>query len=767
MISKKAFAVLVLSLLLLPQMALAQKTYKFGEVEIQGNRRVELSTIRSVLSVKAGEAVSLKDIDQDIRSIYRLGRFKDVSASVEKRDGTSILIYRVKEWPLVREVKFSGNKEFKKDKLEGLVTIKAPDFYHPRAVSRSVAAIEKAYVEEGYYAAQVTPKVDVNAKNEATIVFDIHEGNQVFVRDIRFAGNTVFSDRQLKKVMQTKERWFLSWLTGRGKYNKDVLQNDLEAIADQYYNDGYVQVKIDQPKVTLSADKKSMDVLIRVEEGRQFRIGNLDVTGDLIESKEKVLSLLKLKKGEIFSRKKLREGVLAINDLYADKGFAYVNVSPLTRLNIKNRLVDLTLDIEKGIKVHIDRIRIAGNTKTRDKVIRREMPLVEGHLYDASKLRESNRKIKNLGYFDEVNVTTAKGPDPGHMDVDVHVKEKPTGTFSLGFGYSSVDGPIVQGSVSQNNFLGRGLKLNLAGAFGGKSTTYQVGVLNPYFLDTNITLGFDLYKTRRDWTDYTQKTLGGDIKAGFPVMKNIKAFFIYRYENKEISNIDPNASLVIRDQAGKSTLSSITATLSRDTTDYRLDPSRGSLASLSMEFAGLGGTEKFARYELDDRYFFPWKWGTVFSVRGHMGYIQKIGGEDIPIDERFFLGGLDSLRGFRVREVGPRVRTASTVLNPNDGSVVSQSSSYDFPGGNKDAYFNLEYTFPLLKDMGLKGVTFFDTGNAWGAGEDYFSDMRYSVGFGIRWFSPMGPLRLEWGYNLSPRDGEPHSDLQFSIGRFF
>jgi outer membrane protein insertion porin family len=767
LISKKAFAVLVLLLLLMPKAALAQKNFTFGEVEIQGNHRVGLSTIRSVISVKAGESVSMKDIDRDVRAVYKLGKFKDVSAEVEQQNGTKVLIYHVKERPLVREVSFSGYKEFKKKKLEGLVKVKTPDFYHPREVSASVEAIEKAYAAEGYYAAKVTPKVKVDAHNEATIVFDIREGNQVYVQNIRFAGNKAFSDGELKKVMETKEKWFLSWLTGRGKYNKDMLESDQGAIADHYFNDGYVQVKVEQPVVTLSKDKKSMDILIRIEEGPQFRVGDIGVQGDLVESKKKLLSLIPLKKGDIFSRQKLRTGVLAINDLYADRGFAYVNVSPLTHLNPQKRTIALNLEIEKGIKVRIDRIHISGNTKTRDKVIRREMKLAEGDLYSASKLKESNHKIKNLGFFDEVNVSTAKGPDAAHMDVDVTVKEKPTGTFSLGFGYSSVDGPIAQGSVSQKNFLGRGLQLNLAGAVGGKSTTYQAGILDPYFLDMNLALGFDVYKTKRDWNDYTQKSTGGDLKAGFPLTDNTRAFFIYRFEKKEILNVDPNASLVIQDQAGKSTLSSITGTLTRDTTDYRLDPTKGSVASLSMTFAGIGGTEKFARYQVDDRYFFPWKWGTVFSVRGHLGYMQTVGGKEIPIDERFFLGGLDSLRGFRVREAGPRIRTTHTVIDPATGEVKSSSSSYDYIGGNKEAYFNLEYTFPLVKDVGVKGVAFFDTGNAWGSGEDYFSDMRYDAGLGIRWFSPMGPLRLEWGYNLSPRDGEPHSVVQFSIGQFF
>jgi len=736
------------SIVLSPVTGLAQ-TLTVGEVVIEGNRRVETSAVRSVLSVQPGQEVSAELIDRDIRAIYKLGRFADVSAELEERGGVKTLVYRLTERPLVRAVKFSGNKEFNLERLQGLVTLKTPNIYSPRVVEQSVEAIKKAYVEEGFYAVEVAPKVDVDEDYEATVTFDIKEGDKVLISDIRFEGNSVFTDKELKKVMETQERWFLSWLTGRGTFKDEVLQNDLELIADQYYNKGYVQVKVKQPLITLTEDKKNMDLLIEINEGEQFRVGELDVQGDLLKSREEILDLVKLRSGDVFSRQQLRQDVFAINDLYADQGYAYVNVSPLTRIDSDQRLVHLRFEIEQGIQVTIARIEVAGNTKTRDKVIRREMKLVEGDLYSATKMKESRRRINNLGFFEEVNVATSKGADEAHMNVDVDVKERATGTFSVGFGYSSVDGFVGQGSVTQENFLGRALKLNLAGSLGGSSTTYQVGLTDPYFLDRNLTLGFDLYNTRREWVDFTKKTTGGDIKLGFPLTDNSRAFFLYRYEKKDIFDVDPDASQIIREQAGKSTLSSITATLTRNTTDYYLDPSKGSVSELSVEFAGLGGTDKFAKYIADQRFFFPAKWGTVFSLHGQVGYVQQIGSSEIPIDERFFLGGINTLRGFESRQVGPR------------------SPEGDYLGGDKEAYFNLEYVFPLLKDMGLKGLVFFDTGNAWGEDEDYFSKMRYSVGTGIRWFSPMGPLRLEWGYNLDPEDYEDNSQFEFSIGKFF
>jgi outer membrane protein insertion porin family len=759
------FAVLILLLFAIPGVALAQ-TIQVDEVVIEGNRRVDLSAVRSVLSVKAGQEIAVEEVDRDIRAIFKLGRFADVAADIEERGGLNVLVFRLTERPLVRAVEYAGNKEFSTERLSGLVTLKTPDIYDPRKIENSISAIRKAYLEEGFHAAEIVSKVDVNEDHEATVTFEIKEGDKVLIRQIRFEGNTVFTDVQLIKVMETKKRWFLSWLTGRGTYNEEVLQNDLEIIADQYYNKGYVQVKVRQPLITIAEDKKGMNVLIEIREGEQFRVGGLDIDGDLLRSKEEILALTKLKPGDVFSRQMLRQDVLTINDLYADQGYAYVNVSPLTQIDADLRLINILFEIEQGVQVHIDRIQIAGNTRTRDKVIRREMKLAEGDLFSSTKIKESRRRINNLGFFEEVNVATGKASDEAEMNVNVDVIERPTGTFSVGLGYSSVDGVIGQGSITQENFLGRALKLNLAAALGGKSTTYQLGLTEPYFLDKNLTLGFDLYKTERDYVDFSKRAFGGNAKLGFPLTDDTRAFFLYKYEEKEIFDVDSDASSLIRDQEGKSTLSSITGTLTRNTTDYYLDPTRGSVSQLSAEFAGLGGTEKFAKYIADQRFFFPYKWGTVFSLHGQIGYIQSIGGEDIPIDERFYLGGINTIRGFKSRQVGPRVRVNRQVVD-SVGNVTVADDEFEFIGGDKQAYFNLEYTFPLLKDMGLKGVLFFDTGNAWSEDENYFSEMRYSVGGGVRWFSPMGPLRLEWGYNLKPREGEDRSQFEFSIGRFF
>ena len=750
--SRVLFIVLLLAMLV-PQGAAAQ-LYQVGQVVIEGNRRVESRYIKSVLNISEGQTISAADIDRGPRNIYATGRFDDVVAETVAAGELVHLVYRVTERPLLREVVFTGNHEIDDEKLGTILSAKVVDFYRPQLLAPAIKKIKQAYVQEGYYATEVVPQVDINDRNEVTLTLKVEEGERVFVTSIRFEGNTVFTEKELKKTLFSKEKGFLSFITERGAYKEDMLLADRDVITDQYYNRGYIQVKVKQPITTLLDDKESMEVVFEIEEGNQFRIGEVDIQGDLLGSKEEILSNLTLRSGEVFSRKTLRENMMQLNDRYADEGYAFVNVSPVTDVDPFLQQINIVLNVEQGVRVSIGRISVAGNTRTRDKVVRREMRLTEGDFYSASKMKNSRRRINNLGFFEEVNLTTSRGSDDAHMDVEVDVQEKATGSFSIGAGFSSADGLLLQGAVSQDNFLGRALRFDLSAALGGSSTTYRLGLLDPYFLDKHIAFGGDLYNTEREWTDFTRKTTGGDIKLGVPLTETMRSFFIYRYEKKDISDVDEDASITIKDQEGESTLSSFTASLSRNTTDYRPDPTRGNISELSIEYAGLGGTEKFIKYIADHRYFYPLPWGLVFSAHGQVGYIQEMGDEDSPLDERFFLGGMNSLRGFDSREVGPR-------------ELDEDSGEWSYVGGNKEAYFNFEVSFPLVKAMKMKGLVFFDTGNAWSDDEEFFSEMRYSAGVGMAWNSPMGPLRFAWGRNLDPEDYEETSVFDFSVGKMF
>jgi outer membrane protein insertion porin family len=547
--------------------------------------------------------------------------------------------------------------------------------------------------------------------------------------------------------METSEKWFLSWLTGAGTYKEDVLKNDVSLLVDHYYNNGYINVKVGEPEVRLASDRRGLVVTIGITEGEQFRVGDIGFKGELLEPEEAVRRKLQLKSGQVFNRSQLRSDLLLLTDICTDKGYAFANVNPATRINQERKAVDVTYELEKGEKVYIDRINVTGNTRTRDKVVRREMKLAEGDLYSSSALKRSKQSLMNLGYFEDAAIATTKGSEENKLNVNVDVKEKATGTFSVGAGYSSIDGLMGQVSVSQANFLGLGLRANLAASLGGKSSTYNFGLTDPYFRDTRWTVGADLYRTERDYLDFSRRVTGGDVKAGYPLSDTLSTFWIYKYEDKLI--FDVSDTIEVQPET-TSTTSSITASLNRNTTDYRLDPSKGMVNSLSVEYAGLGGTNKFLKYHADSALFFPAPWSTVFSLRGALDYIQDIG-KDIPIDEKYYLGGINSIRGYEGRSVSP----------------VDENGNYI--GGTKSATFNVEYIFPLLQEVKMKGVIFFDAGNSYATEQEMFSSFRTSYGAGIRWNSPLGPLRLEYGIPINPRDGidDEGGRFEFSIGGFF
>jgi len=749
--------ILTCLVLLLIVPVVSAESMKLSDVQLEGNDRVDGAKVRSVLTVRPNQEVTLDDIDRDLQAVFKLGLFDDISAELREVGDQKILVFIVHERPLVREIRFSGAKKLTEEKLRPLVTLKAPAIYDPVKVKKTVAALEETYHVEGYHAVKITPVLKTDERNESLLTFNIVEGSKVLIDEIVFEGNQALDAKALRAAMMTKERWIWSWITDRGTYKAEQIQYDLDLLTALYYDRGYMDVKIKQPQISMFDDNERMKLLIEIDEGAQYRTGKVRIAGDLIKPRAELESLLSLNEGEVFSRSKLRTTVLALTDLYADQGYANVNVVPLTDKDSEALKIDLKLNIEQGELIHIERINISGNSITRDKVLRRELSLIEGDLYSASKIKNSRNRLRNLGFFEDINLSTSPGSRSDTSVLNVEVTEKPTGSFTIGAGYSSVDGPIGQGSISQGNFLGYGVKLNASATIGGSSNLYSVGVTDPYFLDSRWSAGLDLYKSERAWTDFSEKATGGAIKVGHPLGRYSRGLVTYRYEEKQIYNVSPSASFTVAQQEGNSVLSSITGTLSRNTTDYRMDPSRGGASSFSLEYAGLGGTNNFAKFDLSHRHFFPLFWKTVLSINGDIGYVVKTSNTEVPISEKYFLGGLRSVRGFNTRELGPTELTDPA--NPAAGE--------SFVGGEKSAFFNLEFLFPLSEQYKLKGLFFVDAGNAWRESEEYFSDMRYSAGYGVRWLSPLGPLRFEWGYNLDPRGAEKASVFEFSIGSFF
>lgn len=740
---------------------------KITEVAVKGNRRIESAAILNAIKLKAGDTLYSDKTDADLRAIYKLGHFQDVQVSLEQTDKGTVLVYTVLEKPVVRDIRFEGNKHLTTDKLKEVLEFRQNSIFSTKDLNKSIAKMKKLYGDDGYYLAEIEPLVEKRTPTDLAVTFKVAEGKKILIHTIRFDGNRAFSDRKLRGLMETKEEWFLSWLTSAGTYKEEVLKNDVMLIADHYLNNGYINIKVGEPVVKLNDARNALEVSIGITEGDQYRIGEINFKGELLESSENLRKKLKEEAGQVFSRASLRTDISTLTDVYGDKGYAFANVNPLTKPDQDKKSIDITFDMDKGELVYIERISIAGNPKTRDKVIRRELRVTEGDTFSATGMKRSKQNLMNTGYFEEANVSTSKGSSSNKLNVSVDVKEKPTGTFSIGGGYSSLDGLIGQGSVQQANFLGLGLKANLSGSIGGKSQTYSVGLTDPYFLDTKWTLGADVYRSERDYLDYSRRLTGGDIKAGYPINDFVSTFFMYKYEMKDIYKpttayqnlhyLDP-----VNYPVDTTTTSSIFASISRNTTDYRLDPSSGMINSLSAEYAGLGGDNKYARYTTDHTWFQPLYKKLIFSTKLTLGYIQDVG-KTIPIDEKFYLGGIFSLRGYKARTVSPtRTQKSGNVLG-------DQSIETVYLGGEKEYFGNAEITFPLLPDVGVKAVAFFDYGNAFNDNNKAFNPMLMSYGGGIRWASPIGPLRLEYGIPVNPRSNldSKSGRFEFSIGSMF
>lgn len=764
---KKNIPAMLLALISCSTLAYADGE-KLAEIRIQGNHRIESAAILNVIKLHAGDTLDIDKTDADIRAIYKLGHFQDVTVLKEESDKGTVLVYSVVEKAIVREITFVGNKELTTEKLKEALEFRQNSVFSAKDLAKSVAKIKKMYGDEGYYLAEIETQTKPSPPSDLAVTLTVNEGEKILIKDIRLDGNKAFSDRKLKGIMETKEKWFMSWLTGSGTYKEEVLKNDALVLADHYLNNGYINIKVGEPTVKLNEAKNSLDVHIGITEGEQYRIGEIGFKGDLIDPAANLQKKLKSEPGQIFNRSTLRTDIGVLTDVYGDKGYAFATINPQTRLDNDKKTVDMTFDIEKGELVSIERISIGGNPKTRDKVVRREMRITENGLYSASGIKRSKQNLMNLGYFEEANIATAKGSASNKLNVNVDVKEKPTGTFSIGGGYSSLDGFIGQGSVQQANFLGLGLKANLSASIGGSSQTYALGLTDPYFMDTKWTLGGDIYRSERDYDDYIRRLTGADIKLGYPISDSVGTFLMYKYETKDIFEPSPawqTAHDTIGNDTypiGTTTTSSVYSSITHNNTDYRMDPSTGLINSFSFEYAGLGGDNKYARVITDHTLFHPLYKRLIASTKLTLGYAGEIG-QPIPIDEKFYLGGIYSLRGYKSRSVSP---TKKQLIKDNyDNNTIERL----YMGGSKEVFGNVELTFPLLPEAGLKGVLFFDYGNSFNDSSAVFDTMLMSYGYGIRWASPIGPLRLEYGIPINPRAeiDSKNGRLEFSIGTLF
>lgn len=720
-----------------------------NSIEVRGLKRVEEGAVKSKITQKVGEALSNEKVSEDIKSIFKMGYFDDVKTEIEPMEGGIRLIYVVKEKPTIIRVEFQGNKELEDDKLKEKISVTVGSIADTTLIQDNATKLQLFYEDEGYWLAKVVPVVNKVSENEVHLTFQIDEGKKVKVKDIRIIGNRVISSGKIRGVMKTSTWKIYSFIFSSGYYKKDVMSADLDAIKDLYFNNGYIKVIVADPELQLTEDKRGMTITINISEGDQYRVSSVSLTAYKAFTEAELRGRITTLPGAIFSKEVVKTDIASITDLYTQNGYALASVYPEILPDDATKQLSLTYKVEEGKIYRVGRIEITGNTKTKDKVIRREIRLDEGDIFNSALLKRSYERINNLNFFETVDMVPKPKYEEQVLDVDVKVKEKSTGFLSVGGGYSSVDKFVAMVDITQANLFGTGTYLRARGELGGNISNFTLSYRDPWFMDKPVSFSADAYLTRQQYPDYEKKAAGGGFGFGKSFGEYWGANIMYNFEKATVFGVSDTASSFIKSQEGTATTSSITPSLTRDSRDSYIDPTSGSRNSVYVTFAGVGGDNKFIKGLADSAWFFPLGGtGTTIMVRGRIGYAKGLFNETLPIYENFCVGGIYTVRGIGFCEAGPK------------------TSQGEFIGGPKELIFNTEFIFPIVRELKLKGVVFFDAGNAYAASEAY-GKLRPTTGVGIRWISPMGPLRVEWGYNLDRKSGETSNKVEFTFGSFF
>jgi len=726
---------------------------QIDSVSVKGNRRIEADAILAVIESQKGTKYDQDILNQDLRSIYQMGFFENVQIETEESPGGKSVIFKVGEKPSIGKITLLGTKSLDKEDLLDVVGIKKYSIINRKAIKDSLERLKEHYHQKGYYNVEITESIEDLPNNEVALIYKIDEKDKAYIKKISFEGNVAFDDDDLKDLMETSEKGFFSFLTESGNLDDKKLEGDIFKIKSFYQNNGYIKARVGEPDISYKASE-GLIITITINEGPQYAIGKVMFTGDLIKDVDELYQELKITKEKVYNREVIRSDTLSLSEIYSDEGYAFVDVSPDIKEDDKEHTVDITYKIMKGKKVRFERITITGNDKTRDKVIRRELKVIEGGYFSGGKLKRSNQNLYRLGFFDEVEVNTKKGSSDEEMILDIHVKERPTGMFSFGVGYSSVEHTIGTIQISQENLFGRGQSLSARASLSNKAARYTISFMEPWLFDKPLSAGVDLYNWEYEYDEYTKDSTGGNLKLGFPLgLDFTRGSAVYKYDDAEIRDVLETSSQTIKDMIGRSVTSSLTLGISRDSRDRRFNARHGSVNTLTVEYAGgfLGGDNYFTEYRARSAWFLPFFLDSAFSIQGKWGYIDQRPGGTLPVYEKFTLGGMNTIRGFRYGTISP--------IDPATGDRI---------GGEKMMFYNAEFRFPLQKEQGVMGVLFFDAGNVFTKDEDYtFSEIRSGAGLGIRWYSPAGPLRLEWGKNLDPEPGESESVWEFTIGTPF
>lgn len=726
------------------------------EVRVEGNERIEGRTILSYLGLTAGSQFSQEEVDAGLKNLYATGFFSDVK--LLRDNGT--LVVRVQENPIVNKVAFEGNDRVDTTDLEKEVELRTRSIFSQDKVQSDMQRILDIYRRSGRYDATVEPKIIKQDQNRVDLVYEITEGPVARVQKISFVGNDNFSEKALISAIRTEETRWYKFLTDNDKFDPDRLQFDQELLRRFYISEGYADFQVRTAQAELSPTKDAFYVTFTVEEGPRYDFGQIKIDNELKGQEAPDFSdLITTESGETYDASKVEATIDAMTKELGDRGYAFVDIQPRLERDKEKRLANITYVIKPGPRVYVERINVTGNVRTLDKVVRREFRLNEGDPYNTSKIQRSEQRINNLGFFEKADVKTSQGSAPDKTVIDVNVQEKSTGEINFGAGYSTDSGVIGDIGIKENNFLGRGQEVRARATLASRLNQVELGFTEPYFLDREVAAGFDIFRTERDLqsqSSYDSDIKGITLRGSYALQEKWQHALRYSFRSTNISDIQPEASTYIVQQAGANTTSSVGQSFTYDDRDSKTAPTSGYYLTLNQEVAGLGGDDKFLRHEIKTSYYYPIAPKWVASVFGSGGYIFGLAGEDVRINNRFFIGG-DSFAGFKNAGIGPRDIATADAL-----------------GGNAYYVGAAELQFPLgtPEEIGLSGVSFINAGSLWDTddiGPTVVDDrsLRMSFGFGALWTSPFGPIRVDLAYPILKEDEDRKQNLRFSFGTRF
>ena len=752
-----------------------------NEVRVQGNLRVEEDAVRLSIQAEQGLPFDQDVVDRDVKAIYRMGFFDDVSADFSA-EGT--LTYTVKERPYVKNVEILGNDKVSKEDLDTALGIRPRTALDAGRLQEGLQRVLRLYSEAGHVNTRVDYVLTPAENNQTIVTLTVVEGKTLLIEKITFEGNRTFSDDELKDNMNTKEAWIIPF-TSRGRLDPDVLTNDTALLSALYYDHGFVDHKIDEPIILTRGE--GLEVVIRIQEGQRYRVGAVKVGGDLGGTPKRLLDDVTLTSGQIFRRSRLLNDVTALQQRYADRGYAFVEVSPVTRFDPAGRLVDVTYMIKRGPPVYFDQVKIAGNLKTRDKVIRRELEVAEKGRFSSAKVIESRNALLRTGFFKDVTVSTEESEKKDRVDLLVKVEEAPTGTFSVGAGYSTASAFSFRMSVEERNLFGTGRRVSANLVLSKTDQDIVFGLVEPRIFDSRADLGFDVFHTTAEFASWTNRrtgfatrisapiryvrlpyfgrradvyrTEGLDTEPGFSILDHLHGGIGYTLFRSNITDVDDDAPSSI--EAGKSLTSAVTPRLSYDTRNHFFVPTEGTRSVTSLKLAGLGGDNRFMRSDASLSWYYPvfknFEWGEKFALMlgGRVGYGASWTDRELPLFERYFAGGINSVRGYEYRTLGPRECPEDTP-DCDDPEVI---------GGNKHLILKTELHFPILDQWGFRGSVFLDQGQAFGPSQNIrLEDLKRSLGLAMQWQSPIGPVKLSWAFPLNAEPSDHKEVLGFAFG---